>query len=87
MLTYCDYIAHLISTYIKPHDMNGLLTNVGPAKYNLDIDGSLCDDTKTIEVTDVNGQRYLVTVERLPMVLEELVDGTHEALKALTVQV
>ena len=86
MIAYCDYIAHLISTYIKPHDTQGLLTDVSRPTWNLDVDGALSGTDKTITVTDVNGRRYKITVEEVDAPVEELVDGVSEALKALTIR-
>ena len=87
MIAYCDYISHLISTHIKAHDSQGLLWQVSRPNYDLDSSGALSSTTKTLDITDINGKRYRVTVEEVEesRVVEELVDGTNEALKALTI--
>jgi len=86
MLAYCDYIAHLIHNYIKPHDAQGLLFNVDRPRYDLDKSGALNGTKKTLEVTDVNGKRYRVTVEEVESTVKELVDGVNDALKTLTIR-
>lgn len=86
MLVYCDYIAHLISTQIKHHDAQGLLWNIGSPRYDLDANGAFCGTTKTIDVTDLNGTKYRITVEEVNAQIEELVDGVNDALKALTIR-
>ena len=85
MLAYCDYIAHLIAGNIKHHDAQGILWNVDRPKMDLGPDGSLSSTTKTIKITDMNGKKYQVTIEEISPPTEELVDGTNEALKALTI--
>lgn len=86
MLAYCDYIAHLIHNYIKPHDIQGLLWNVGHPRYDLDKGGALNSTRKTLEITDVNGKKYKVTIEEVENTVEELVDGVNDALKKLTIR-
>lgn len=86
MIAYCDYISHLISTNIKAHDSQGLLWQVGRPNYDLDSSGALSSTTKTLGITDINGKRYRVTVEEIRQPVEELVDGTSEALKAITIR-
>lgn len=86
MIAYCDYISHLISTYIKAHDSQGLLWQVSRPNYDLDSSGALSSTTKTLDITDINGKRYRVTVEEIRQPVEELVDGTSEALKAITIR-
>ena len=86
MLAYCDYIAHLIHNYIKPHDTQGLLWNVGYPRYDLDKGGALNSTRKTLEITDVNGKKYKVTIEEVEDTVEELVDGVNDALKKLTIR-
>jgi len=65
MIAYCDYIAHLIHSYIKPHDIQGLLGDVRHPRYDLDSEGAFASTKKTIEVIDINHKRYRVTIEEL----------------------
>lgn len=85
-LAYCDYIAHLIAGHIKHHDMQGLLWQVGYPKYDLGGGGALNSTRKTLDITDVNGKKYRVTVEEIEAPVEELIDGLNEALKTLTIR-
>jgi len=85
MLAYCDYIAHLISGNIKHHDAQGILWHIGRPTMDLDASGALASTAKTIEIADLNGKKYRVTIEEISQPTEELVDGTNEALKALTI--
>lgn len=86
MLAYCDYIAHLIAGHIRHFDTQGILWNVGRPQLDLDQDGAFASTTKTIEIQDLNGKKYRVTIEEINQPTEELVDGTNEALKALTIR-
>lgn len=85
MLAYCDYIAHLIAGHIRHFDTQGILWDVGRPQMDLNADGSFGSTTKTITITDLNGKKYRVTIEEIGQPTEELVDGTNEALKALTI--
>lgn len=87
-MIYCDYIAHLISTYIKPHDTQGLLSDVSRPRIDLDPEGALSSTDKTIVVEDFKGQKYRITVEEIreSETIGELFPGTWEALKSLTIR-
>lgn len=65
MLAYCDYIAHLIKRILTTSDDEHLLTEVGPVRYALDKHGALVGTAKRIEVADINGKRYRITVEEV----------------------
>jgi len=65
MLAYCDYIAHLIAGHIRHFDTQGILWQVGRPEYDLGPDGSLSSTTKRLEIVDLNGKKYKVTVEEL----------------------
>lgn len=86
MLAYCDYIAHLIAGHIRHFDTQGILWQVDRPRMDLGLEGALNSTTKTIVITDLNGKRYLVTVEEIEEPIEELVDGVSEALKGLTIR-
>ena len=65
-LSYCDYIAH---TVLKPaletdaKDDGGTLSGVGRINMDLAKEGWMQTTKRTIEVTDVNGREYRVTIE------------------------
>ena len=65
-LSYCDYIAH---TIIKPaldvdkNSNQGQISVVGKVKMDLHKRGYMLSTAKRIEVVDVNGRKYMVTIE------------------------
>jgi hypothetical protein len=64
--SYCDKIAATIFDALKARDPDGIIVNVGPVQWDLHpTEGYLLSPQKTLEVTDRNGNRYLVTVEDL----------------------
>jgi len=67
VLAYCDYIAHQCVIGMKDAEGRGpgLIANVGPVQFDLNEQGQFCSTKKTIEVVDVNGKRYSVTIEEL----------------------
>lgn len=67
MLAYCDYIAFHCAMGMKDAVGNpeGIIANVGPVRFDLNEQGQFCSTKKTIEVVDVNGKRYSVTIEEL----------------------
>ena len=64
-MVYCNYIAHLITKNLKLNDDldMGMLDNVRKMKYDLSEEGWFVSSKKTIEVTDINGSKYKITVE------------------------
>lgn len=60
---YCDYIGNAIKSALKEH--NQLVQHVGGVMPDLTKDGVMLSTNKTITVTDVNGQKYRITVEAL----------------------
>ena len=65
MLTYCDYIIAIINTSLSCFDVDKKITAVGPIGYDLGPNGEFLGTKKTLEVTDMNGKKYLITVEEL----------------------
>lgn len=65
-LSYCDYIAH---TVVKPaldvdvKDTGGTLSAVSKIHMDLAKEGWMQTTKRTIEVTDVNGREYKITIE------------------------
>jgi hypothetical protein len=64
-MVYCDYIADLIKRGLMAADQRNhyLLSDVGSIKSDLTDEGAFKSTRKTIEVTDRNGKKYLITVE------------------------
>ena len=63
-LAYCDYFAH---TVIRPALLadSDMVQEVGFVKMDLAEEGYMVSTTKYINVTDVNGKMYKVTIEEL----------------------
>jgi hypothetical protein len=67
-LAYCDYIADRINAHLSGDVVNNnyYIKDVGKIKWDLHpIDGYMQSTKKTINVTDINGKKYRVTVEEL----------------------
>tara|TARA_Y100000385_G_scaffold170186_1_gene176233 strand:- start:1788 stop:1994 length:207 start_codon:yes stop_codon:yes gene_type:complete len=65
-MIYCDYIADRIQKLVAREigDNSTLLDSIGTVNYDLHpTEGYFQSTKKTIEVKDVNGKIYLVTVE------------------------
>lgn len=61
---YCDYIAHLIKKTISVADQRegNMLGAIGKVKLDLDEDGVFLGTTKTIELEDRFGKRYVIMI-------------------------
>jgi hypothetical protein len=67
-LAYCDKIAHEIQLALAPVDVDGIIAEVGPIKWDLHPEGGYMVSTaKTITVYDCNGKAYMVSVQEVPM--------------------
>ena len=62
-IAYCDYIAHVIRQGLLKPDPEMMIGMVGPIRLDLDELGAFVSTKKTMEVTDMNGKEYVVTVE------------------------
>ena len=60
---YCDRIAHAIREELVKSDPLGIIGLVGPIEWDLNAEGSFMSTKKTMEVTDMNGKTYTVTIE------------------------
>lgn len=66
MLAYCDKIASVCRKALLGYDPDNIIGLVGPVKFDLHpTKGYFVSTKKTIEVTDMSGKRYLVTVEEV----------------------
>ena len=69
-MAYCDYIAH---TIIRPamledghNECGGVIREVGHVQIDLDpVEGYMDSTTKTLDVVDMNGKKYRITVEEI----------------------
>lgn len=64
-LAYCDYIAKLIQKNILQIDELQILDQVGKIQFDLGEFGEFCSTTKTIDVLDMQGKQYRITVQEL----------------------
>lgn len=66
MLAYCDKVMSVIRKSLLQFDPDGIIGLVGPAKMDLHPEqGYLLSTKKTLEVSDMNGKWYRVTVEEV----------------------
>ena len=65
MFAYCDYISHLTKKALLEHDQESLIKLVGSIKFDVDAEGRMVSSKKTIEVTDMQGKNYVITVEEV----------------------
>ena len=64
-LSYCDYIANIVQRSLLQFDQENLLDKVGRIKLDLDFDGVFQSTVKTIDVVDMQGKAYRVTIQEL----------------------
>jgi len=66
-LVYCDYIALVIKEAITQEatQPGSLLAGCGRVRFDLGEDGSFVSTTKFINVADVNGRLYEITVKEV----------------------
>ena len=62
MLFRSDYIAAICATGLKL-DPDALFKDIGRIELDLDRHGALLSTKKTIDVTDINGKKYRISVE------------------------
>lgn len=63
---YCDFIAFQIHDHLMDGQRPALIASVDPVKWDLHPTGHwMLSTKKTINVTDINGRRYRVTVEEV----------------------
>lgn len=64
--SYTDYIAHRIAVDLAHPDRERIITWSGPVRHDRHPkDGYSISTTKTVDVTDHNGNKYRVTIEDL----------------------
>lgn len=65
-LAYCDYIAQRIKEALSGVDRERIIADVGRVQWDLHpTEGWFVSTKKTIEITDIGGKRYRVTVEEV----------------------
>jgi len=64
-LAYCDYIAHLIQKNLMNLDNENLLDAVGKIQFHLGEHDEFASTMKTVDVLDMQGKAYRITVQEL----------------------
>jgi hypothetical protein len=64
-LSYCDYIANIIQKSLMQFDQENLLDKIGRIRLDLDLDGVFQTTVKTIDIVDMQGKAYRVTIQEL----------------------
>lgn len=62
---YCDYISFLIRENLISLDRRGLIDEVGKVQYDLNMDGDKESTLTTIDVLDMQGKQYRITIQEL----------------------
>jgi hypothetical protein len=62
---YCDYLAFLIRENLMSLDKRNLIDEVGKVQYDLGWDSELKTTLKTIDVLDMQGKQYRITIQEL----------------------
>jgi hypothetical protein len=64
-LAYCDYIAFLIRENLMQLDKRNLLDEVGKVQFDFGMGDEFTSTAKTIDVLDMQGKAYRITVQEL----------------------
>jgi len=64
-LAYCDYIAFLIRENLMDLDKQHLLDEIGRVQFDIGMGDEFISTTKTIDVLDMQGKQYRITVQEL----------------------
>jgi len=63
-MEYCDKIADVIRKALLKHDPDNIIGLIGPVEWDLHpVDGYFLSTKKTIEMTDMNGKKYEITIK------------------------
>jgi len=65
-LAYCDHIASYIRQSLLKYDTDNPVGLVGAINMDLDpVEGYFVSTKKTLQVTDMHGKKYRITVEEI----------------------
>ena len=64
-LSYYDYISNSVHKSLMQFDQENLCDQVGRIKMDLDLDGIFQSTVKTIDIVDMQGKAYRVTIQEL----------------------
>lgn len=65
MLPVCDYLAERIRRCLPHNDPQALIGAVGNVRWDTAKDGTLKSTKKTIDVSDIDGKKYRITIAEL----------------------
>lgn len=67
-LVYCDFIADFIKKVLPSAELYGesFTKEVGYVTMDLNADGVFLSTKKTLDIVDLNGTKYRITVEEMP---------------------
>ena len=66
MLAYCDKIADVVRKALMKYDPDNIIGLVGPVQMDLHpTEGWFVSTKKTVDLCDMNGKKYRVTVEEI----------------------
>lgn len=63
--SYCDYIAFTIRENLINLDRRGLIDEVGKVQYDLNMNGDVESTLTTVDVLDMQGKQYRITIQEL----------------------
>ena len=66
-VVYCDYIAEVIKQAINKDitRAESLLIGAGSVRFDTDADGAYLSPTKFVNVADINGRLYEITIKEI----------------------
>ena len=64
---YCDYIAKVVQKAINKDlaQSGSLISGAGTIRFDLDADGAFVSTNKLINVADINGRLYEITIKEV----------------------
>ena len=71
-LAYCDKIADTIKKALDSRDPDGIISEAGRIKWDLDSRGAFQSTAKSITVYDRNGKAYIVSVQEAPLLDKDI---------------
>lgn len=61
----CDYIAERIRRCLPLNDPQALFGAIGPVRWDVTKSGAIKSNKKTIEISDIEGRKYQVTIDKI----------------------
>lgn len=66
MIAYCDKIANVVRQALLKHDPDEIIGLIDPIKWDLHpTEGYMLSTRKVIDMCDMNGKKYRITVEEV----------------------